>query len=436
MDVNLHRGFVTVQSAGRLQLRAENVPGALQPAEWQNIPKSLQLDLAGASANLAYRLLETAYQLPLTIERHAAAKLLPARVQQVTMSSVISDNGVMLTQVRMDLLAGDKRLLHLTLPKEARFWFAFVDQTGVWPWREQDQILLPLDSQSHTGKSIALEFFYTSQIGSGTPRALDLELLAPKFDLPLEDVTWRVYLNEKWEVQKWAGSMQLAEQEVALASSAANMQIYLQNEAAVQRQKTKDAEQMLAFGNTALVQGNPDQARRAFRAAFGLSQGDNAFNEDARVQLNNLKVQQALVGLNVRQANVAGESDLVASKLRETDSGRQMNYSQQEAKALIEKRGADESAAFMRLAQRLIDQQDAAVNIPAAIHASIPEQGRVLTFKRAVVVDTWADLRIKLTAKAIQSVGRGARMIVLLGVVLLLLGSRWAIRPILAPRSP
>ncbi len=43
-------------------------------------------------------------------------------------------------------------------------------------------------------------------------------------------------------------------------------------------------------------------ARRAFQAAYGLSTHDAAFNEDARVQLHNIKLQQALVGLNVRQA--------------------------------------------------------------------------------------------------------------------------------------
>ena len=46
----------------------------------------------------------------------------------------------------------------------------------------------------------------------------------------------------------------------------------------------------------------------------------------------------------------------------------------------------------MRLAQRLVQQRDAAVDNPAAIRATIPEQGWLLTFKHAVVVDTWTDL--------------------------------------------
>ena len=154
------------------------------------------------SANFAYRLVEPAFQLPLKLERHEAAKLLPARVNNITFTSVISDDGEMLTQARLEIVPGDKRLLNLTLPKDARFWFAFVNQSGVWPWREQDRILIPAGTavarrQSHPGGSL-LQLRASAAPGE---RALDLELVAPKFDLPLENITWRVSLSDKWRAQ-------------------------------------------------------------------------------------------------------------------------------------------------------------------------------------------------------------------------------------------
>jgi hypothetical protein len=135
-EVNLQRGFATVESAGRLQLRVDNLPDSLQPTEWQGIPRSLQKDMSTATANFAYRLVEPDFRLPLKLERHEAAKLLPAHVKDITFTSVISDAGVMLTQARLDILPGDKRLLYVTLPAGANFWFAFVNQNGVWPWRD------------------------------------------------------------------------------------------------------------------------------------------------------------------------------------------------------------------------------------------------------------------------------------------------------------
>jgi hypothetical protein len=419
-EVNLQRGFVTAQSAGRLQLRADALPAALQPTEWQSIPRALQQDLQAASASFAWRLVEPAFQLPLRIERHEAARLLPARVNKITLTSVISDDGVMLTQARLEMLPGDKRLLRLRLPKGAEFWFAFVNQNGVWPWREKEEVLIPLEQQSRSGQSLPVELFFSSRIGQGSGRSLDLELLAPKFDLPLENITWRVYLNEKWRVTDWTGTLQLQEEQVVPRAVAVDVQTYLRNEAAVQREQTKEAEQLLQLGNTFLEKGDPQQARRAFQAAYGMSTHDQAFNEDARVQLNNLKLQQALVGLNVRQAAVAGEEDAAAGKLRELRGRKDVNYTQRDAKEIIERNTAEENTAFMRLAERLIQQQDAAVSSPAAIRASIPEQGRLLTFSRSILVDPWADLKIGLDAKAARTASGGMRLLILTGTLAVL----------------
>src|SRR5262249_45696378 len=159
--------------------------------------------------------------------------------------------------------------------------------------------------------------------------------------------------------------------------------------------------------NQALQQGDPQQARRAFQSAYGLSTHDAAFNEDARVQLHNVKLQQALVGLNVRQAEASAGPAPVDGWLRDWQNRKEPGYTQQDAKDLIERNTADDNAAFSKLAERLIQQQDAAVNNASALRATLPQQGRVLTFKRAVVVDTWADLKVTVEASAAANGSRG-----------------------------
>jgi hypothetical protein len=424
-EVNLQRGFVTIQSGGRLQLKTDSIPGALQPAEFQSIPKQLQKDLSAHAANLTYRMVEPSFDLTLKLERHDAAKLLAARVNSLGLNSVISDDGVMLTQVRLEILPGDKRLLEMTLPAQGHFWFAFVNQNGVWPWRNKDQILIPLEQQSRGNQPVIVEVFYSCKIGSTNPRALTLELLAPKFDLPLENVVWKVCLSEKWNLKDWSGAFQLQREELAATGAATDINDYLQKEAVIQQQRSQQAEQLMAAANDALQKGDPQQARRAFQGAFSLSTHDSAFNEDARVQLHNVKLQQALVGLNIRQVANAGESDALAGKVKELRNRKEVTYSQQDARTFIERNTADDNAALMRLAERLIQQQDAAVSSPAAIRANIPDQGRILTFKRAIVVDKRANLGIKLEAEAVRtasSITRAAIVaatIVILGLLLL-----------------
>jgi hypothetical protein len=237
-------------------------------------------------------------------------------------------------------------------------------------------------------------------------------------------------------VKHWSGSLQLQQQEVVPQTAAIDLQTYLNHEAEVQRGKTREAESLMAAANTALEQGDPQQARRAFQAAYGLSTHDAAFNEDARVQLHNIKLQQALVGLTVRQAAAAGNANVLGNRFRDLRGHKEVNYTQQDAKDLMDHNSSDENATFMRLAERLIQQQDAAVNSASALRANIPEQGRVLTFKRAVLVDVdpQGELKIRLEAAAIRTASWSTRFLILTGTLVSLIALAWAGRSLVRPR--
>ena len=144
------------------------------------------------------------------------------------------------------------------------------------------------------------------------------------------------------------------------------------------------------------------------------------------MQLNNLKLQQALMGLNVRnnwpKRRRRARARRGRQELSQLRNNKDANYTQQDAKQIIDNNSADENAAFMKLAERLVQQQDAAVANPAVIRANIPEQGRLLTFKRAVVVDTWADLNIGLKARTAAVTSWGVRLLVLAVTALVLAG--------------
>ena len=176
---------------------------------------------------------------------------------------------------------------------------------------------------------------------------------------------------------------------------------------------------MLALGNTALQNGDPQQARRAFESAYGLStqrrgvqRGRARAAQQSQTATGADGLERAAIGRGRRTTAALG------GKLHDLRNSKDANYTQQDAKDIIDNNSADENAAFMRLAEQLIQQQDAAVANPAVIRANIPEQGRLLTFKRAVVVDTWADLNIGLHARTTQGVSWGLRAAVLALVAL------------------
>jgi hypothetical protein len=189
-----------------------------------------------------------------------------------------------------------------------------------------------------------------------------------------------------------------------------DLETYIRNEGQIQQQQTRQAEQLLTMANSFLESGDPGQARRAFQAAYGLSQHDEAFNEDARVQLHNLKLQQALVGLNFRQAAVAGDTIAPAAQLPTLSAGREPVYTQDEARRILSGNSAEENEFQARLVERLIQQQDAAGANPAAIRATIPEQGRLLTFARSLQVDPWVDMRIDLETHTVSTASASAKL--------------------------
>ena len=106
--------------------------------------------------------------------------------------------------------------------------------------------------------------------------------------------------------------------------------------------------------------------------------------------------------------------------IRDERGNKEANYTQQDAKQIIDRNSADENVALARCAERLIQQQDAAVSNPAGIQTSIPEQGRLLTFSRSVAVDNWADLQIGLEARTTGGAGWFKRILILVSTALIL----------------
>ncbi len=403
--VNLHRTYLTIRSGGRLNVAVRELPLELQRADWQLIPNGLRAGVVASEPNLAFRALQPEFGLELDVIRHEAALVLPARVESVKLTSVVSESGAVLTQVRLRIHPGDKRMLHLKLPAQARFWFAFSDQRSIRPWLEGDEILLPLEENSRPEEPSSLEFYYSAIPGQSGPGTGRQRLAGPEFDLPLEDITWDVFLPAPVQLTDWTGSLQLRGEGGGVRTAQLDIQSYIESERAKEQAVARDAETYLQLGNSLVREGAQQQARQAFKSAWGLSQHDQAFNEDARVQLENLRLQQALVGLNYWRnnsmvGNVEGSAPQAGQpKLR---AGRDVQYTQQEARQILGSGSQDENAILSRLAERLIRQQEGARVRAPAIRASLPEQGRLFTFTRSIQVDTWAGLNLDLKTRRVN----------------------------------
>jgi hypothetical protein len=137
---------------------------------------------------------------------------------------------------------------------------------------------------------------------------------------------------------------------------------------------------------------------------------DEASNEDARVQLRNLKTQQTVLGLNTRRQRLYLDNRVEGARNEQLEQAASLNplmqgkvnFNPQEMDQLLMGNTVEENAALKGIAARLVDQQLAAEPAPGAIDVTLTEHGRVFTFSRSLQVDGGAPLELKL------DVGRSA----------------------------
>jgi hypothetical protein len=410
LDANLQRGYLTLRARGRLETRVSNPPPALQPADWETIPAELRRNLDNTAASQTFRVVDAAFTLPVTVVTHEVAEVLPARVISASLRTLASRDGQLLTNASIQLFPGDKRYLHLKLPADARFWFAFVNDRGVTPSRVGDEILLPLEPNPLAGEPATIEFLYAqplSPLGAWSSAAFT----GPRFDLPLENISWKIFLPESWTLRDWSGPWQKINVPPSATPAAISLDDYLAGEQTRDLAQTQEAENFLSAGNQLLQQGQQQQARDLFSNAYQISQHDAAFNEDARVQWQNLREQQALVGLANRRNWFGSNNGNTANGLNQIGQNgggggespilsqtEVLNYTDDQARKILNSNGAEDNAVLAKLAERLVQQQTATLPQPAAIRATLPERGPAYEFTQSLQVNPWSDLSLKLTA--------------------------------------
>ena len=412
LGTDLQRGYIDLRARGRLETRVTAAPSSLHPTDWESIPPALRRDFDGSTPSQTFTAVESAFTLPVEVVRHEAADVLPARVESVRMRSLVAPDGQLLTEVTLRLFPGDKRHLNIQLPADSKFWFAFVNDKGVTPSlgsQGKGEILLPLEPNPVPSEAATVEFLYQQKApASGAWK--DTELAGPRFDLPLQNISWQFYLPETWKVSKWADAWQkqTSATPVPATPGKSSFDDYLAKENLRLNEQNAKAENFLVQGNQLLQQGQQMQARDLFSNAYQISQKDSAFNEDARVQLQNLRETQTMITLN-NVANTFNNSNYLSTSQNGGANAGQaanlvlsqtelLNFTDQQARKVLGANAAEENAVLAALAHTLVKQQADTLPHPVAIHATLPERGAVYEFTQSLLVNPNAGLTLKLSA--------------------------------------
>jgi len=395
LNTDGQRGYLVVMAGGRLQVKPSSVSEGLKEEDARAIPSELGAgDLSNAI--LCYRSTHADYALTLSIIRHGSADVLPATVDHVLLTSVVSEDDQMITRVAMDLRVGDLRFLKTELPEGSQVWSTFVNGKPVTPLVEKSALLIPLDPAA-TVASTSVELIYSGGARGGMLTRRHL-FTGPRFDLPLTDIAWSFYLPPRYSYHGFGGTLKRAENQAPelLCFNADDYEASARLDVA---NKLQLAENVLKEGEELAKQGRQREARKAFESALYFSQSKADFNEDARIQYRNLAKQQAIVGLVNRRASLKTERNVLDTPATAVPAGVEegqwtADYGRQVQQSLT----AADNDSLGIVAEKLIDQQAAASAPVSAIQVTVPLQGVRLDFHRALQINPLSEMSVTLKA--------------------------------------
>jgi hypothetical protein len=221
----------------------------------------------------------------------------------------------------------------------------------------------------------------------------------------LENIQWNVVTPKGFELTDNDGNLELVQE---TKQKDYDRDAYLSSVSGKRQVQAQHAAQLLEQANQLLQAGEQSKARWALNSVANQYALDAASNEDARVQLENLQTQQAIVGLNTRRQrlyldNSRNDTAVVDNQqLREAAADNpvlqrdQLNFRPQQLSQLLRGNTTEDNAVLQQIAGRLVQHQHTTEPAPQAIIISLPEEGSVYTFSRSVQVAQNAPLELDL----------------------------------------
>jgi len=399
--------FVAVRGGGRLEVDAGALPRGWTRVDWSAVPPNLQDRNDRSVPALCFRVAEPEGPLALSVRRHEVAEALKLRVTHADLTTLFSPAGAFLTAAEFKVDVLETSTLRVRLPEGARLFNTFVNGESVTVVRENDAYLFHVATGANPDPAATVRLVYA--VTGPAPSAIGLT--GPRLSVPLEKVTWRVVLPPGYDLKSYRGGLELAEER---SGGLFGLEQYQSLVASRRSAEAQQAAALLQEANTLLQRGDQQKAGEALSKVSNARALDEASNEDARVQLRNLKTQQTVLGLNTRRQRLYLDNRAEAARNEQLEQAAnlnpfmqgQVNFDPGQVDQLLMGNTVEENAALRGIATRLVDQQLTAEPPPGAIDVTLAERGRVLTFTRSLQVDGSAPL--ELTVRVAPSARTGA----------------------------
>jgi len=395
--------YFAVRTGGRLEIEPADLTQGWQRLDWNMVPPSLREAGNRTAGALTLRAMEPVAPLAVKVIRHSLAEALKLRVTEGTLTTVLSPNGDQLTAVDVTMEVIQRSSLAVQLPPGGQLFSIFVNGESVHSIRQSDNpngwqfyILPGIDD-----RTAKVRFVY---LASGDDLS-NMKLVSPELNVPLENVTWNVIAPPGYELTDSDGNLELLGK---VNQENYDRKSYLSKISGKRKDQAEQAAQLLQQAGELLQAGEQSKARWALNNVANRYALDAASNEDARVQLQNLQTQHAIVGLNTRRQRFFLDNKRSEASAEDNEQFRQaavanpilqqdqMKFRPQELSQLLAGNTSEDNAVLQQIAGRLVQHQRTTEPAPQAIVISLPEEGTIYRFSRGVQVAQNAPLELDL----------------------------------------
>ncbi|NBU08813.1 MAG: hypothetical protein EBS84_07345 [Proteobacteria bacterium] len=208
VGVERETGTVAILAKPPLQVSEKSASTELVRIDARELPEWASAHASGAKGEqvvLAWRYLRPGWKLAVTPQRFAEAAVLQALVDSARLTTVVADDGQMMTEVSLSVRNNGRQFLEVELPTGAIVWSAFVNGQPVRPTKQGGKLLLPME-QAGGDAALPIEFTYVAA-DKFPKRQGNVAFASPKFDVPLKNARWELLLPPDYEYTEFAGTM-------------------------------------------------------------------------------------------------------------------------------------------------------------------------------------------------------------------------------------
>jgi hypothetical protein len=331
---------------------------------------------------LAYRYLRPGYKLALEARRFDEAEALQAMADSVGLTTVVAEDGQMMTALSLSVRNHGRQHLEIALPAGASVWSAFVAGQPVRPSVRDGKLLLPLEPAGDDGP-IGVELTYVATHPFPQTRG-SFELVSPQMDVPWKSARWELFLPPDYRYSDFGGTMARELGGGGAEASVFSVIEYSKRETENRAEADKALQAQLSSAKSKLSKGQVKEAWAEYsraRNAGNFTQAKGAQTKALEEELNRAQSSNLINGQNEFSLNNAS---LTSSQTPGAAvAGQAIQYDATAAEAQWNK---------------LEQAQELAVAKVQPIHVNLPTRGLRHVFSQVLQTEINKPMTIRLLA--------------------------------------